>query len=206
MKKCAYCGKDVQKGEREHVFPRCFYPESKNNSKVQRITVLSCSECNRSFADDEAHFRNVLSIAGDPNQAKKELWEQKVLPSFSLDDGKRRMSDLISLMKPVIVQNTDRHMVYPSEDPRVLRVISKIIRGLSHYHNIETAIPEERVWCDILKYMVPKEILSSMTEDHRESDVISYHFEVFENNDEYSSGWIFTFYEVIKFVGAVLLE
>ena len=179
MKKCAYCGRVIIKGEREHVFPRCLYPESKNNSKVQRITVLSCRDCNQSFADDEPHFRNMLSIAGDPNQARKEVWEEGVEPSFTKSDGYRRVNDLFSKMKPVKIRGTDRYVVYPGEDSRVLRVIRKIIRGLSDYHNIESAIPEDRVWCDILKYEVPSEILSQMKEVHRESDVI--HLSIWNN-------------------------
>jgi hypothetical protein len=202
MKNCAYCGKDISKGEREHVFPRCLYPDSKSISKTQRITVLSCTECNNGFADDEAHFRNVLTLAGKPNAARKEIWDEKVEPSFSHIDGKRRIADLISLMKPVKIQSTDRQLIFPGKDPRVSRIIKKIIRGLSHYHNIETAVPEERVWCDILKFDVPKDILSQMAQEHRESDVISYQFEVI-NDGGISSGWILTFYEVIIFIGMV---
>jgi len=72
MKICVYCGDEIKKGEREHVFPRCLYPDSKSTSKTQRITVLSCTKCNNGFADDEAHFRNVLTLAGEPNFALKE--------------------------------------------------------------------------------------------------------------------------------------
>lgn len=205
MKRCAYCGKVIKKGEREHVFPRCLYPESKNNSKVQRITVLSCSECNRSFADDEAHFRDMLSISGDPNQARKEIWKEGVEPSFDQPDGHRRVNDLFSQMKPVRVENTDRYMVYPGKDPRVLRVITKIIRGLSHYHNIETAVPEKRVRCSIQEFPVPEDILYKLKEGHRESDIITYQYGII-NEDGISSFWMFTFYEVIKFIGAVLQE
>jgi len=202
MKNCAYCGKEIKKGEREHVFPRCLYPGSKSNSRTQRITVLSCKDCNNGFADDEAHFRNVLTLAGEPNAARSEIWEDKVLPSFSHKDGIRRTEELLSLMKPIRINSDDRQIIYPAEDPRVLRIIKKIIRGLSHYHNIETAVSEERVWCDTLKYHVPEDILSQMAQEHRESDVISYRFIILDD-DEISSAWILTFYEVINFIGMV---
>ena len=56
---CAYCGK-LAICESEHVFPDCLYPASKSNSKVQRLTVPACQDCNRSWSNDEEHFHTFL--------------------------------------------------------------------------------------------------------------------------------------------------
>src|SRR3990172_3746850 len=62
-KSCAYCGKITTKTDKEHVFPKCLYPKRK--SKVQRLTIPSCRDCNSNWSEDEAHFRNVLVLAGE---------------------------------------------------------------------------------------------------------------------------------------------
>jgi len=204
MKKCAYCGRQLNKGERDHVFPRCLYPKSKSNSRIQRITVPSCKECNHGWEDDEAHFRNVLTLAGEPNAARREIWNDKVLPSLNLVDSGRRISDVLSIIRSVNIKEAKRNMIFPGEDPRVLHIIRKIIRGLSHYHRIETAVSEDRVWCDVLKYEVPKEIQSQLTKEHRESDIVKYQYDIVRDDDEISSVWLFSFYEKVKFIGVVL--
>src|SRR3972149_3204933 len=105
-------------------------PKSRGASRVQRITVPSCGTCNRGWADDEAHFRNVLLIAGEPNPPVFELWETTVRRSFSELDGHRRRRDLIDQMVPTQIAGQDRWMIYPARDERVVRVLKKIIRGL----------------------------------------------------------------------------
>src|SRR5215470_12946304 len=54
-KTCAYCGEPATTDD--HVVPSALYPPSKNNSRVQRITVDACDRCNRDWSNDEAHFR-----------------------------------------------------------------------------------------------------------------------------------------------------
>ena len=64
---CSYCGERLAT-DREHVFPSNLYPASKSCSQVQRLTIPSCKECNNGWSDDEVHFRNVLALAGEPNE------------------------------------------------------------------------------------------------------------------------------------------
>src|SRR5687767_8123009 len=143
---CAYCGRPVLKAEKEHAISRCLYPRG-GSPTTQRLTVPACRECNASWADDEVHFRNVLSIAGVPNRPRSELWETSIRRSFEERDGQRRLYELVSMMKPV--EGTQEYKVFPAEDPRVLRVVRKIIRGLS-YHHEGMVVPDDTVWADIL--------------------------------------------------------
>ena len=127
-KSCAYCGDQGHKLEREHVIPRCLYPASKSTSRIQRITVLSCGRCNRGWSDDEAHFRNVLLVAGESNAAVLELWQTTARRGFSQADGRRRLRDLVQGMVPVTVKGHKRWMIYPGRDDRVLRRQAEIGR------------------------------------------------------------------------------
>jgi hypothetical protein len=61
-KRCAYCGVRNGKLTKDHVVPKCLY-SGKPGSTVQRITVPCCLPCQKSWTDDEAHFRNVLPLA-----------------------------------------------------------------------------------------------------------------------------------------------
>jgi len=199
---CAYCGASGCRLEREHVIPACLYPGSKATSPVQRMTVLACSRCNRGWSDDEAHFRNVLLVAGEPNASVQELWTTKASRSFSEVDGARRLRDLFEQMVPVSTPAGERWKVFPGRDERVMRVIRKIVRGLSHFHGIESAVSEERVWADVLKYRIPDELLESVTFWHRELDILQYWYEV-RDDATVESLWFLNFFERRPFVAAV---
>jgi hypothetical protein len=200
---CAYCGEPALKQDKEHVFPRCLYPPSKAQSKVQRLTVPACKSCNNGWSDDEAHFRNILTLAGDPNSSRLELFNTNVMRSFDEVDGIRRMDDLIARMKPVIMDDgSSRHMVYPGEDQRVLRVVKKVVRGLCYYHNVVWPISDNRVWVDVIKYVIPKSLFDQMNYHHREQDIAEYRYQVL-NDHEINSAWLITFFQRITFVGLV---
>lgn len=202
--KCAYCGNPTRSKEREHVIPRCLYPKSKAHSTVQRIIVPTCRDCNASWADDEAHLRNVLNISGEANEAVHELWPTTTR-SFTKADGKRRLEDLVKQLLPVEVDGQDRFMIYPGKDKRVVRVIQKIVRGLCHYHNVDTSVDERRVFVDILKHKIPDVFLENMPILHREADIFQYRYAIL-NNLGIHSVWIVTFFERTTFIGIVSMS
>jgi hypothetical protein len=201
---CGYCGQRVAT-DREHVFPRNLYPESKANSRVQRLTIPSCNICNNRSSDDEAHFRNILVLAGEPNKNCQELWETTVQRSFRQPDASRRIKDIDNVLRPVEVDGQARHKVYPGEDARVVRIINKVIRGLSHYHNVLSPMSESRVWVDVMRYPVPDEFLSEMMHAHREPDIAEYRYSIIEDFG-IQSGWLITFFERITFLGIISTE
>ncbi len=199
---CGYCGKTVSTYDKEHVFPKCLYPKSKKISKTQRLTIPACNDCNNSWADDEAHFRNVLMLAGNPNPPRQELWNGPVNRSFDQVDGLRRINDLFDLLKPVKIEGKDRHMIYPAEDLRVLRIIQKIVRGLCYHHQVLSPVSDRQVWPDVLRYQIPPGFLDTMEYHHRERDIVEYWYQVYDD-DEIHSAWIISFYERIGFIGRV---
>ena len=198
---CAYCGRPVSKAEKEHVIPKCLYPASKSKSKVQRLTIPACRKCNASWADDEAHFRNMLLIAGDPNAAVRALWNTKTDRSFRQVDAWKRLADLQSQMKP----RGSRYIVYPGQDSKVMRIVRKIIRGLCHHHGIMSPVSDERVWADVLKYVVPPQFLKSMICEHREKDIFEYRYQVLKEAGIHSC-WLLTFFERRTFIGMVSMS
>lgn len=203
--RCAYCGIVIDNYQKEHAIPKCLYPYSKAKSKVQRITIPSCHTCNNGFSDDEVHFRNILLIAGEPNDAVKELWETTMHRSFYQVDGQKRAHDLFLQMKPIQITGNNRYMIYPGKDQRVIRVIRKIVRGLAFYHNILTPISEKRIWVDVMQYTVPQEYLKMMMYQHREKDICEYRFHVLQENDIHSV-WIITFFERCTFVALISMS
>ncbi len=198
---CAYCEKRIAT-DKEHVFPRSLYPKSKANSRVQRLTIPSCRSCNSGWSDDEVHFRNVVGVAGEPNAIRRELWETTVQRSFQQPDGLRRLRDLVDTLHAVEVDGQARHKVYPGDDERVLRVVKKVVRGLSHHHNILSPVPESRVWVDVMKYRMPDEFLSKMNYAHREQDIAEYRYAIYDDV-EILSAWLITFFERVTFIGVV---
>jgi len=201
-KTCSYCGKPLDSYDMEHVFPSCLYPPSKQQSRVQRLTNLSCNECNNGWSDDEAHFRNVLMLAGEPNAPRREIWEGPVLRSFDEVDGIKRMDDLLHMMRPIDIDEGTRYMIFPADVSRVLRVVRKVVRGLCHYHQVLSPVFDHQVWVDTLRYQAPPGYLETMEYHHREPDIAEYWYQIFDE-DEIHSAWIISFFNRVDFIGRV---
>jgi hypothetical protein len=187
----------------DHVVPRALYPESKANSKVQRITVPACAACNRSWADDEPHFRTILLIAGEPTAVVRELWEGKTRRSFLQPDGPRRRLDVAQRMVPVQMPDGQRHKVYPADDQRFMRVLRKVVRGLSHHHEVLSPVSDEQLWADVQRFAAPPEFMSEMTVAHAEADVLEYRWAVLPEEEFIHSCWLLRFFERTPFIGIV---
>jgi hypothetical protein len=202
---CTFCGIAGVPLERGHVVPKSLYPDSRKTSRLQLITVPECPACNRGWSDDEVHFRTVLLLAGEPNDSVKELWTTKAAPSFSHKDGQRRVLDVYERLVPVQVEDVDRHMIYPGQDERVIRIIKKIVCGLSHHHGIESQIDPSRVFADVLRYPVPEDLWLEGTFHERESDIFRYWFRSYGDASEkdLSSLWILTFFDRCTFIAVV---
>lgn len=142
-------------------------------------------------------------LSGEPNAVRTELWKTVTLRSFDKADGLRRMSDLLAMMRPVTMEDgTIRSKIYPGEDARAIRVVKKVIRGLSYFHNVLWPISDQRIWADVMRYVVPQNILQQMEYHHRERDVAEYRYHVV-NEGEIHSAWLITFFQRVTFIGLV---
>lgn len=149
----------------------------------------------------------MLMLAGESNPTRQELWETgSALRSFDEVDGQQRLNDLFIQMKPTkMADGSIRQMIFPGNDDRVVRVVKKVVRGLSYHHDVLWPISERRVWVDVLKYVVPKEILDRMEYHHREEDIAEYKYEVL-NDSEINSVWLITFFQRVTFIGLVSIS
>jgi hypothetical protein len=197
--KCVYCGIVGVPLERGHIIPKCLYPKSRKSSGIQLPTLNECSSCNRGLSDDEAHFRSVLVLAGETNDPVHELWATKVARSFAAKDGSRRTRDLHKLLVPVTVDGEKRHMIYPARDQRVIRVVKKIVRGLSHFRNVEENLSEDRLYADALKIHLPDEFRDSMESYQCDPEIFQCWYTIF-NDEEVSAVWLLSFFERREFL------
>lgn len=200
--RCAYCG-SREALTRDHVFPSALYPPSKQASRLQRITIHACAKCNRGWSNDEAHFRNVLIMCGESNAAVRELWSGPINRSFEQCDGYRRVRDVVAQLVPVETPQGLGHMIYPARDPRVMRIVRKIIRGLCHRRGLLSPVAEDQVWADVYRYAIPEDILKAMTFDHAERDIVQYGFGLCDDDPDMHSCWLISFFEKVKFFGVV---
>lgn len=206
QKACAYCGKQGVKLTGDHVFPKSLYPASiRTTTNVPLLTIPACADCNNGWANDEAHFRNILAVSGDPNEAVNELWHSTIQRGFEQADAQKRLVDLWEQLHPVETDTGIRHAVHPASDPRFVRVLKKIIRGLHYHHQLWHPVPETMVEVDILRYLVPPEFEASLPNYHRVSEIVQYQFMSFKADDDtpMSSAWIFTFFENKRFIAWV---
>jgi hypothetical protein len=189
--RCAYCPEGATTVD--HVVPRALYPESKAESRIQRITVDACRPCNKSWEDDEPHFRSMMLLCGGTTPAVRELWEGKTRRSFAQVDGRRRLRDLLTQMVPVQMPEADRHMVYPGRDDRVMRIVRKIVRGLCHHLQLLSPVLEAQVWADVQRFEVPPEFIDEMEYGHVEEDIFQYRYGVIDDA-YFHSAWVLRFF------------
>jgi hypothetical protein len=202
IKSCGYCG-GCDAVSVDHVVPRAIYPSSKVGSRVQRITVPACVACNNGWSDDEVHFRNVMLVAGDASPTVRELWAGQTRRSFKLADGSRRARDLANQMVPMTVEGRERHMIFPGRDPRVTRIVRKIIRGLSHHLQLLTSVSNEQVWVDVQQFVLPSEFDEAFVEGHVERDVFEYRYCLTPEEEHLHSAWIVRLFSRTPFFGIV---
>ena len=143
----------------------------------------------------------MMLVSGNPNEAVHELWK-KTQRSFNRGDGYRRRSDVYQQMVSVTDDIPPRFMVYPGRDERVLRVVRKIVRGLSHHHGLLSPVSDRQVWCNVYCFQTPPAFASQMTVCHIEKDVFKYSYSVLDDG-KFHSWWELMFYERTPFIGIV---
>lgn len=202
-RRCAYCG-EPGASTKDHVVPRALYPHtkpSKAKPQVQRITVPACSSCNKSWSQDEPHFRDMLLLCGEhPSPIVRELWEGKTRRSFDQPDGRKRVRDLIAQFVPA---PGNRHMVFPANDARVMRLVRKVIRGLSFHHGLRWPVADDEVWADILRFEVPADLIANVRTFHVGKAIVQYRFGRIEDDPDLESWWLVRFFDRVPFVGVV---
>lgn len=138
---CYRCGLVVTTKAREHVVPRCLYPDE---PAANLLTVPACRDCNNAFARDEEYFRLFLTAHWIPSPAARTVWEQKVRPSFERGwDGLRKLA--VANMRDFYLPSGTgfvRTGLLKGDAARMDRVAEKIVRAL-YYHVTGKVMPPE---------------------------------------------------------------
>jgi hypothetical protein len=197
-RRCAYCGGE-NAFTKDHVISRSLYPPlepSKAKPKVRRITVPACQACNKSWSADEAHFRNMLLLCGNPTPTVRKLWERKTRRSFLYPDGKKQARDLAA---QIVITQSGSHMVYPARDERVMRLVRKVVRGLSYYHKVRWPISDDESWADVQRFDIQSDFFVAMQSFHVEKEIFQYRFSVMDDPN-FNSCWVLRFFERTPFL------
>ena len=121
-------------------------------------------------------------------------------------DGGRRARDLMALMQPATDVAPDRYRIYPGRDPRVLRSVRKLVRGLCHHHGLLSAVPDDRVSADVLTAIVPSELLDAAPLLDADPDVLEYRYFEQHGAEGMHSVWLLRFYRRTEFSAVVFEE
>ncbi len=200
-KLCAYCGAP-NAATVDHVIPRLLYPRSRPPGRVRRITVPACEGCNNGLGDDEVQFRNVVALAGEATPTVHLLWSEKIRPSFDKTDKARRIRDLTAQMIRVDTPDGPRHAIFPADNPAVLRVARKIVRGLCHYHSLLATVADDHTWAHIQALEIPEKFLENLVVVGTEPHVFQYAYSSVDHPQIHSI-WQMLFYERTPFQGVV---
>lgn len=106
-------------------------------------------------------------------------------------------------MEPAVGYDGDRYMIYPARDARVLKTVRKIVRGLSHYHNLLSPVNDDQVFADVKRSAFPEDIVNSFNYQHAEPDIMQYGFMTLEGDPHLHSVWVLQFFERTTFVATI---
>ena len=118
---CYWCGKPVDGRNREHVPPRCLFPEAKRNNL---ITVPSCTDHNQNFNMLDERFKFAI-LAGCSNQEATREFETNALRSFDRPEAGGLISGIVGRIHGPLGDLT-------IDDFQVS--LEKVVRGLYFHH------------------------------------------------------------------------
>jgi hypothetical protein len=207
-KTCGYCGKSTgPSGAGEHVLPSCFYPDL-TDPKIQCAKIPACQGCNKSFEKDEAHLKTMLVMCGpESTPARRQLWEGSVRSFDRPGHGVTEVRSIAAQFVPSPILNVHGspfQRIFPHKDPRVVRVLKKIVRGLQHFRT-KNVISEDRVSLHPATIPVPAEYENCLTGVFVVPDVFSAHACFFNSSDdvEMHSLWVLKFLENARFYAVI---
>ncbi|MDZ7862411.1 hypothetical protein [Acidovorax sp.] len=127
---------------------------------------------------------------------------QKLWRSFDQKDGYRRARELAGLFRAATVEGQSRTKIYPAEDEKFNLVLRRIVRGLSHHHGLATAVPDQFVQCEEMRYVVPPVFENEFSWHTIAQDFITYGFTALDD-EKVKFVWLIRFSKHIVFIGRV---
>jgi hypothetical protein len=93
-------------------------------------------------------------------------------------------------------------MIFPGQDPRVLRIVTKSVRGLSYFHKVLFPLAEDQVQAGIVPFQIPEAFTDSMPYGERDPNVVRYWHTQFHEG-EIHSAWLIQYFKKVMFIARV---
>jgi hypothetical protein len=204
-KECGYCGNNTgPNGEGEHVLPACFYPEC-TDPKIQILKIPSCPKCNDSWQKDEAHCRSVLVACGlAVTSERRQVWANSLRSFDNPISGRGDVRAVAATLVPSPILNEygqPYQRIFPCNDPRVVRVLKKIVRGLA-YHCWKKVIADERVNIRVPPYPLLPTSYDDLSTIYEVPHVFKSRA-CFLGEDDLHSVWILDFFDNVRIIGSI---
>lgn len=208
---CIFCGKSAD--TKEHIPAKHFF---KGIPDKDLITVPSCSGCNKGFQKDEDFFRQFwVSMLMDRSNQAKQLMNNEVSRSIirkpSLGHQMFSQMQLVSLYTKsgLFKGKGTRYQISDSDQERIDRVVSKMVRGL-FFEEFKQPLPAG--WAVKIIWITPKaeqelklvELAQTLKWNVIKEDTFAYGVDYVPKT--YQSIWIIDFFKVPLFYVLVVDE
>lgn len=216
MKKhiCYLCGKQIEgKPSKEHVPPKQFFAQGyRKASSPSLLTLLSHTQCNKSYQADEDYF--VASVGGTAQDTPTGQWLlEDIVTKLSRQDAQglrntimSEFSDNVSgiyLPRGLIAKKLVR--------ARVDRVVWKIIRGLYFHHYSQYLDQDSRhkiSYYQMGRDSPPEEykLMGDAPLLGQYRDVFAYRFKTVVDEGSTSGMWALFFWKAFIAIAMVLIK
>ncbi len=140
---CAYCG--VSANDRDHVPPKCLFPEPRPRDL---ITVPACRSCNGGRSAEDEWFKTLLVIRADVqgHSAAQQLLPS-VFRSWKRPQAHSITQSLVSTLHDVAIRSpSGLHLctapAYLVDTGRLVAYLERLDRGL-FFHETSTRLPDK---------------------------------------------------------------
>lgn len=126
---CYICGLE-KATTKDHIPPKCIFPDSLKQQNIKRITVSACEKCNHEMGKIDEVIRDYLSLCIFTSH-REEVWEKtrrKLTKSPRLrQEMIDKMIDLSKSKIPTkyIKENTNKAIILPKEFDKFIKRIFK---------------------------------------------------------------------------------
>lgn len=151
---CYLCGKKGA-STKDHIPPKCIFPESLRSKNIRKITLWACHNCNNKMGKIDEKVRDYLSLCIFTN-FREEVWEKT---RRKLMKSNRLRNKMIKNMIPVYSANIPLRYIkngatYAIKLPKSFDdFIKRLFKGF-HTHYTDTIINDKY---DILIFQYPQD-------------------------------------------------
>ena len=140
--KCVHCGNDIQKKDKDHLFPRSWYPDT-TSEKVQRWTIPSCVPCNREYGEIEEEMLITIGLTTAPSHYASMGISQKAFNALDQSRAKNEKDRLARVATLNKIQGRLIHDVSAMAEGTILNYARPEDQNSQNMHGL--FIPEEHL-------------------------------------------------------------